>query len=370
MSEEDVEDHILQLWDQLHSSTTTSMSEEESNQLFQRIVNSSLVQQDIEPAKQSTMGWFKRIGAVAAVAALILGTCTFLFLRRSVSTTDYAALPLDTAIIPGSKKAHVILEDGKSISLVGLESRDTIHTGSYLILNKGQEGISYHGKDGLANRNREVYNTLVTPLGGEYMVVLADGTKVWLNANSRLRYPTDFVTDVRTVELEGEAYFDVASLESGGKKVPFYVKTRTQTVEVLGTQFNINSYGGQITTTLVEGKVALRYKGVSKPCLLSPNYQLIYTEHTHTYEKKEIDPYYFTAWKDGSFAFDNTPLTAVMADISRWYNVEFNYETDVSDVYFSGKISKLESFESLLQTIQWTGSVKFKINGRRVTIRK
>ncbi|MFD2553564.1 FecR family protein [Sphingobacterium tabacisoli] len=370
MSQPGIEENILALWDQLYSPTSATLSSEEGEQLFHNIVTTSGVEEDLQKTKSPFIKKLKYIAAVAAAVAVVWGGYSILHLKPSNPLDGYALAQLDTAIIPGSKRAHIIFEDGRSINLEGETARDTIHTGSYLILNRGADGISYHDKENAGSKINETYNTLVTPRGGEYTILLADGTKVWLNADSKLKYPTHFASAQRMVELEGEAYFDVASLEKGSKRVPFFVKTKSQTVEVLGTEFNINSFGEQITTTLIEGKVALNFGSEAKQHLLTPNHQIIYSERTGTHERKEIDPYYFTAWKDGVFAFDNTPLTSVMLDIARWYNVDVEYASDVSDVYFSGKISKLESFESLLQTIQWTGSVKFKINGRRVTIRK
>lgn len=370
MSDSNIADDILELWDQLHSPTSTSLSGKEGEELFERVIANPLVQQGLQQTVRRKAAKLKYIAMAAAAVVIVCGTYTVLFLKSIESQHNYSLQQVDTVITPGSKKAQIIFEDGHSINLVGMASVDTIRSGHYLILNRGDEGVSYHSRKNTDDNSAETYNTLVTPLGGEYAVVLADGTKVWLNANSRLRYPTRFTSAQRTVELEGEAYFDVASLERKGKRVPFYVKTRAQTVEVLGTEFNINSFDENITTTLVEGQVALTYKGDGKQHILVPNDQIVYSERTHTHERKKIDPYYFAAWKDGNFAFEGTPLKSVMADIARWYNVEIHYEGDVSDVYFSGKISKLESIESLLQTIQWTGSVNFEIKGRRITIRK
>jgi hypothetical protein len=370
MSEPGVEDDIFELWDQLYSPASTTLTREEGEQLFQKIRTAPVVHGDLQRTKSPIIKRLKYIASAAAAIAVVWGGYSILFLKSSAPLDEYALQQSDTIITPGSKRAQIIFEDGHSINLVGLVARDTLRTGDYLILNRGEDGVSYHSRERTAGENIETYNTLLTPRGGEYTISLADGTKVWLNANSSLKYPTRFTAAPRTVELEGEAYFDVASLEKGGKRVPFYVKTRTQTIEVLGTEFNINSFGKEITTTLVEGKVALTYGTNPEQYVLKPNQQIIYNERIGTHNIKEIDPYYFTAWKNGDFAFENTPLTDVMEDIARWYNIDVNYESDVSDVRFSGKISKLESIEQLLATIEWTYSVKFKINGRRVTIRK
>ncbi|MEQ7800020.1 FecR domain-containing protein [Pedobacter sp. ASV1-7] len=369
ISESGVEESILQVWDQLHGPTVTSLSEGDGKRLYQKIIGSPSVQKDLRyPIKFKTR--FKYLTAAAAVLAVLCGAYALLFFKSPKTTAEYAVQQVDTTIVPGSKKAQIIFEDGRAVNLAELSPVDTIHTGNYFVLKQGGGEVSYHNNESIADRSIETYNILVTPLGGEYAVILADGTKVWLNANSKLKYPTRFTTTQRTVELEGEAYFEVARMKKEGKRIPFYVKSRSQTVAVLGTEFNINSFGDQITTTLVEGKVALTHHSQSAKHLLAPNDQIIYKENTHTYEKKKVDPYYFTAWKDGAFAFDNTPLTLVMEDIARWYNVQIDYESDVSDVYFSGKISKMENIKTLLQTIQWTGSVKFKINGRRIAVRE
>src|SRR5690606_10724630 len=145
-----------------------------------------------------------------------------------------------------------------------------------------------------------------------------------------------------------------------------------QILKVRGTEFNINTSRDKVTTTSVEGSVQVSLAGMKReqPYGLKPNDQAIYDSRSKQTNIVQIDPYYVTAWKNGDFAFDNEPLKNVMEDISRWYDVEIEYKTGVNDIRFSGKVSKFESIETLLQTIEWTGSVKLKLDGRRITVMK
>src|SRR5690606_33592322 len=216
-------------------------------------------------------------------------------------------------------------------------------------------------------------HTLITPIGGEYSIRLSDGTKVRLNADSKLKYPVSFDGEkTREVELEGEAYFEVAKDKDKNKNVQLVVKSKGQTLEVLGTEFNLNTFRNKVITTLVEGsvRVSMDNKSPNQYHILKPNEQLVYHDHSKKLEIAQIDTYYVTAWRTGDFAFDNVPLQDVMEDIARWYGVDVEYKVNVEDIRFSGKVSKFEDIETLLRTIEWTGSVKLQLNGRRVIVMK
>src|SRR5690606_30580249 len=164
---------------------------------------------------------------------------------------------LQYAIVPGGDRAHIVLEDGRSIDRDEIEGDTIIQENGFAIV-KNSDGSVYYRYDRRKTVNRPLaYNTIITPKGGQYQIILPDGTKVWLNAESSLKYPVFFEDDMRQVELKGEGYFEVAKRTKEGKSIPFIVRSGKQSLEVLGTIFNIDSYGKSIKTTLVEGKIRL-----------------------------------------------------------------------------------------------------------------
>ncbi len=273
------------------------------------------------------------------------------------------------SIVPGSDKAIIILEDGKQIDLSLLHADTVLDQGEYLITkdNKGQ--ISYKLKDMLSPTNNIVYNTVVTPRGGEYTLKMADGSLVQLNAGSKIKYPVKFDAKLRSVQLEGEAYFEVAKMDNKGKRVPFIVQSGAQTLEVLGTHFNIRSFGDQIVTTLVEGKVKLSFGDAAlKEQVLAPNDQVVFDKSRKSVKKEQVDPFYSLAWKNGNFAFDNASIQTVMHEVARWYDVEISYQDQLQGQHFSGTISRYENIDKLLKTISLAGGVHFERKGRRIYV--
>lgn len=271
-----------------------------------------------------------------------------------------------SAIVPGRSTAKIILEDGQEIDLEKLADDEFLVKGGYSLVKNRNGEISYVVSDPKALRNG-LYNTIIVPKGGEYKLNLPDGSQVWLNASSSLRYPLDFGETSRKVELKGEAYFNIVKKTVGGLKLPFIVQTGTQELEVLGTQFNLNSYADRIKTTLVEGAVQLRFPNGNREDL-SPNQQSTFSMQSGKVEVEDINPYYTIAWKDGAFAFDNATLGEVLDCLSRWYDVSFEYAADKKSLRFTGSISRYEKIEKLLKTIEMTNSVKFEIKGRRIMV--
>jgi ferric-dicitrate binding protein FerR (iron transport regulator) len=211
------------------------------------------------------------------------------------------------------------------------------------------------------------YLSLNTPCGGEYQVTLADGTKVWLNADSHLKYPVVFDGDKRVVELEGEAYFEVAKMN--GK--PFIVKTENQEVKVLGTHFNINSYGYEegIKTTLLEGSVRVSRNikngdaETSQSEMLVPGQQSFVSKNLKEIAVKKVNTVEVIDWKEGLFVFNDEPIQSITKRLAKWYNVKFVYEGDFSKVRFIGNYSRSKSLNNLLNNIELTGLAHFKVIG-------
>lgn len=312
-------------------------------------------------------GW-----CAGAAAAVIMAVWLFIWGVQSdgkdMPTSDMAAV-----IQPGGDKATLTLADGRTVTLDDLEGGRIAEEMGIRIskTDDGQilyESVAEHGGD------ERAYNHIQTPRGGEYRLVLPDGTKVWLNASSSLSYPIRFSDTSRVVQLVGEAYFEVVPrLTANGqnKQLPFVVQTPQQQVEVLGTQFNVNAYpdDGHEKTTLLEGMVRVSaITDAATAQTLEPGDEASVPSNGSGITIAQVDPKIAAAWKEGYFAFENAHITDVMRTLARWYDIEVIYESDLGDAYFGGTISKFEQFDKLLETIELTGSVRFQISGRRVTV--
>lgn len=322
--------------------------------------------------KRTTDGHFnfrRNWWQVAAVFLAFCGAALWGYYNFYTVDTPPKEQLSNVSIVPGSDKAMIILEDGKQIDLSLLRADTVLDQGEYLITkdNKGQ--ISYRLKDNLTPTNNIVYNTIVTPRGGEYTLRMSDGSLVQLNAGSKIKYPVKFDAKLRSVQLEGEAYFEVAKMDVKGKRVPFIVQSGGQTLEVLGTHFNIKSFGDHIVTTLVEGKVKLSFADAAlKEQLLAPNDQVVFDKSRKNVKKEQVDPFYSLAWKNGNFAFDNASIQTVMDEVARWYDVEISYGDKLQGQHFSGTISRYENIDKLLKTIAFAGGVHFERKGRRIYV--
>ncbi len=265
-------------------------------------------------------------------------------------------------IPPGANRATLTLSSGESISLS--------ETQSGIIIN--EQNISYQGSKGQVVDLSSGKNNLVlhTPKGGTYSVTLSDGTKVWLNAQSTLKYPSSFDEKERVVELIGEGYFEVSKVD-GKKKWPFKVISKNQRVEVLGTQFNITAYPDQseIKTTLVEGSVRLApfAKGKSPAVILEPGQQGVLDQSTLVIDVKPVDVESYTAWKDGFFYFHSTPIAELMEQVARWYNVDVFYNKGVPKETFSGKIRRNTSLKGFLEILQ-ISNIDVKLRDNKLII--
>lgn len=301
--------------------------------------------------------------AVAAVVGLIiLGSTLYFFSYRNRSDHQVAAMN-SGKIIPGSNKATLTLADGSTVLLDTDALPDGIDQFGVRISKSADGKLVYKGGKNAAASN--VYNTITTPKGGQYEVTLPDGTKVWLNAASRLRFPVAFAVNERNVELNGEAYFEVAK----DRKKPFKVKSEHQEITVLGTHFNVNAYSDEVftKTTLLEGSVRVN-KG-SSGALLTPGQQAISDAASAVITvRKNVDLQESIAWKNGLFVFDKQDIFSIMNKISRWYDIEIEYRGDLKGKKYSGNISKFEDVTEVLKTMQLTGTIQFKVEGRRIIV--
>ncbi|MFD1771606.1 FecR family protein [Sphingobacterium suaedae] len=300
--------------------------------------------------------------ATAAAVVLLLGFGGL----YSLHTAKYSPSAATTvAIVPGQDKAQLRLDDGRVFDLDSLSDASGLaNKGFYLSRGKDRQIVfKYDPTD------RELagsgYHTLSTPKGGQFQLELPDGTNIWLNAESTVKFPARFLDQERRIECAGEVYFEVAKRTVAGRRVPFKVFTRGQELEVLGTTFNVNSYSTAVVTTLVEGQV--RLKDSKQQVLLSPNQQAIWGDE---FVVQPIDPVYAIAWKEGDFAFQRARIQEVMESIARWYDVQVEFQGDFKEDVFTGTLSRYENIDKLLQTIEFTGSVHFSREGRKITVKK
>lgn len=301
--------------------------------------------------------------AAAAVLLLLLGTTLYQFLhQRKVAPVAVPAIAQQTNdVAPGGNKATLTLADGSSITLDSA-GHQVLQQGSTAIHQQnGALQYQVQGDDGLT-----AYNTLTTPRGGQFQLTLPDGTKVWLNAASSLKYPVSFTGQQREVILKGEAYFEVVHNE----KMPFRVLVDGMEIKDLGTHFNVMAYSDEATvqTTLIEGAVAVSDGG--KATLLKPGQQAVRNKGKSTgIVVQEADTDQAIAWKNGEFYFSHTSIYDIMRQVSRWYDVDVHYQ-DSPDAYLSGNIRKSVNVSEVFRMLELAGNVKFKIENRKATVMK
>ena len=297
-------------------------------------------------------------GSVAAAVALIVGAALLWLPEREKSV-----VVAENVIKPGSSKAVLLIPGCEEIALYG-EGRDTIREEGVDILNVGAR-VDYSRQEGEVEEVK--WHELMVPKGGEYQIRLADCTMVYMNADSRLRFPARFSGDTRTVELEGEAYFEVTR----DKEHPFVVRTSQVAVRVLGTGFNVMAYEGDARTevTLVEGAVNVRGGRTSET--LRPSEQLVWENATGRHEVRKVDVRKYVDWKVGTLNFDAMPLDELADKLSRWYNVEFFFSNDdLKRLRFSGAVRKYNDIDYILRLIEATTDVTFNISGTTVVVNK
>lgn len=260
-------------------------------------------------------------------------------------------------VLPGGNHAVLTLANGQQIVLDSAGNGNVANQNGVQVIKLDSGQLAYEG-----NSTAVSFNTLSTPRGGQYQIILPDGSKVWLNSASSLKYPTAFIGTERKIELSGEAYFEVAH----NPKRPFIVSSENQTVTVLGTHFNINSYNDEhaTTTTLLEGRVSVSSN--NHQVILKPGYAALQKQGQINTEKANIDQ--AIAWKDGVLDMDGQSFDAIMRQISRWYNVDIVYEGKVPDVKLAGQMDKGLNLSQLLKGLEMM-HVHFKIEGRKLIVR-
>jgi transmembrane sensor len=323
------------------------------------------------PLAQQTkvISLWPRIAAAASIA-LLFGVGIFYFTKSElrVEQENIQVVEKPKEIAPGGNRGILTLSNGKQIVLSDVSSKDIIakEDQDEVTIKMDANGVITYVINPNADTSEEdadSFNTLSTPTGGQYNIVLADGTKVFLNAVSSIKYPTQFNGDQRIAELEGEAYFEVAK----NKSKPFLVKSANQTIEVLGTHFNVHAYNNEsvVKTTLLEGSVAVSSK--NQKAILKPGQQANVSESSSKIAVKEVDTEAAIAWKNGRFKFDNADLKSVMKQLERWYGIKVEYRGDVSDVRFNGGTFRNKNLSEVLKVLELS-NIKFKVEGKTIIV--
>lgn len=301
--------------------------------------------------------------AAIIMIPLCLGSALWLLLKekRNVQPVSVVA----TSIAPGQHKAYLLLPDKEQmdLSLKGVDSL-LVERGVQVRIDSSGK-ISYQGVKQQSENKELVYHTMVVPKAGEFFLELPDGTKVWLNSFSELKFPIDFLGDERKVYLKGEAYFEV----SKDADKPFYVVLDDMAVKVLGTSFNVNAYRdhGNVLTTLVTGKVVIQDTSGKNLAMLNPSEQADFFNDKVNVTRVNVEN--SIAWRDGKFYFEAMRLEDIMLQLQRWYDVEvFFVSKELKEKTFTGVIRRDLMAEEILSIIEKTTRVKFERNDKRVVV--
>ena len=329
-------------------------------------LNNSISKNDQKQRSFNSWRW-----AAAAAIFIIFFAGLFFYMHKRVDEFPDGKKPdllTRQDVSPGGNKAVLTLANGKQIVLTDA-ANGTINQHGNVAVKKLQNGkLQYVVQAGPIHDASPVLsemNTITTPRGGQYEIVLVDGTRVWLNAASSLKFPSAFNGNDRKVTLTGEAYFEVAK----NKAKPFRVEFNHTQVEVLGTRFNIMAYPdeAETKTTLVEGSV--RVSNSKGGQMLTPGHQAILTT-SGDIRIIDADMEETLAWKNGYFIFHNAEIREVMKQAERWYDVEVVYDGSIPDNRLVGRISKYKNISQLLKNIELASDIHFKVNGNKVTVSK
>lgn len=317
-------------------------------------------------SEKKTRKLFVEFMRYAAVLILPLALGGYLVYNAIDSVETYDEILVDN-ITPGTQKATLVLANGEMIDLEDQQNR-LIKTIEGDQLDNRDHKLSYKGEH-LAEMKTN-WHRLVVPKGGEYQLQLSDGTQVWLNSDSELKYTDRFDGQDRIVHLKGEAYFDVAK----DKEHAFIVKTNTMDVKVFGTEFNVMAYEDEeaVHTTLVEGSVGVNLKnetGIVEEMMLKPGMQVAYNKGDPKGELRTVEPSLYTGWKEGLFQFNDEDLGSILRKLSRWYNVKVFFQNPtIQNIRFTGEMKRFEDFSTILDLLELGSDVEFEVKGDVLTV--
>jgi transmembrane sensor len=377
---------IEEYYRRLEMAGTTELSLEEEVALKEAMykqITTGMVERDpvVVPFRRKNYS----LAAAAAVLLITIGAGSYYWLFKEHTTQPHnneIAKTKHHDLPPGRDAATLTLADGRTIVLDSANGTISKQGGATVINLNGK--VSY-AKAGDKNEQAPVvYNTITTARGNQYQLILADGSKVWLNSASSLRFPTAFTGNKREVELDGEGYFEIATLRlPSGQKMPFHVKTSSQDIEVLGTHFNVNAYKDEetIKTTLLEGRVKVWQKAEGRgqravekeqSVILKPGEQSILSQSSQTSQHipvQIVDLDQVMAWKNGWFEFDNTDIKTIMRQISRWYDIDVRYEVKPSNETYGGRISRNLNLSNILKMLETYG-VHYRLENKTLVVVK
>jgi len=352
---------VEQWYQHLADAGQWSWGEGEKEEL-EAFVESTMLQR-IQADQKPVRRMFAVRWAAAAVFVLLAGAGAWSLLRNKTGEPVRVAQQqrFKNDVGPGRNAAILTLSGGKKIVLDSSATGTIGKQSNAVILNNNGQLIytTLHEKP-----TGIFYNTLTTPRGNQYQMVLPDGSKVWLNAASSITYPTAFLGKERKVTISGEVYFEVAKNE----KLPFIVQEGNMTIQVLGTDFNVNEYADEtaMKTTLLEGSVRILNKGNSS--LLKPGQQAVLDKHD---DKIEVVDHpnveEVMAWKNGRFRFADASIESIMRQVARWYDVEVVYDTSISK-HFIANVPRDVPLSRLLKLLELTDQVHFRIEGKKITV--
>jgi transmembrane sensor len=316
--------------------------------------------------------------AAAAAAVLLLAAGSHWYFGGTTNKQQARVQTLKADIAPGGNKATLTLANGQTVILDSLSNGSLAQQGHSTVMKLAGGQVAYVAQPGNndqanagggrpgENRGNEgpaLYNTLTTPIGGQYKITLPDGTRAWLNSESSIRYPTAFTGQERRVEVTGEAYFEIKE----NPHMPFTVEARGTSVQVLGTHFNVMAYGDEasVNTTLLEGKVrVLSAKGTA---VLKPGEKAIVSDASPGISVMEADTDRETAWIDGFFEFDQTDLPTLMRQLKRWYGIQPVYQSNGNGRLFGGRINRNLNLSEALHLLEGNG-IHFSIEGKKLIV--
>ena len=350
-------DFNRQIFDELSKGSALSRDYEEYRAVHREQVWNQIEQQ-IAPRRRN-LSWQWMGYAASVIVLIVAGWFVFTMTGRNESQKEVKRV---ATITPGERKAILYLEKGKKVVLGGM---DGVIVDDSLCgrIEQVDEALVYQSETGV---KEERMNVLEIPKGGEFNVALADGTRVWLNAGTKLTYPVAFVGEERRVRLEGEAYFEVKRDEAK----PFIVDLNGMKVTVLGTSFNLKSFrqDGRTTATLVSGKVEVSTD--TRKIVLEPNQQADLLVDKDSLNVREVDAEAYRAWTKGQFVFRRERLESILDDVARWYNVTVFYEQGgAKDIVFSGIMERYADISETLKMLEKTGKVSFTVDEQKIIVR-
>ncbi|MDR1368794.1 MAG: DUF4974 domain-containing protein [Dysgonamonadaceae bacterium] len=325
------------------------------------IIKAGIPEEEPSQKKIQIPDWIRYV----SVIALLVTSGVWYYLSRNQEKEIATMQIASQQIVPGNKKAVLSLADGSSIPL---DSEFQIEEANGISINNDTTGgrLNYNTNDAVTKKVE--FHNISIPVGGEYGLKLSDGTQVSLNSDSKLTYPSHFEGNERRIKLEGEAFFDVVH---NGQI--FVVETENIELKVLGTSFNISSYGDDmdVVATLVSGSIEVKTKFNNESYLVMSGHQLKYNKESKEVSQKTVDTEIYTAWIRGKFIFRNQSMDGILTKLSRWYDFSINYsDPNIKELRFTGSAEKKRPINYLLNQIEKVTDIKFTINGKEITSSK